>query len=165
MIRHPFWLRTQVLGLAFLLALPAVAHAADSTPVVKGTMPFSDKPDTTYVKKSFFPLWQEKLRGRIGARELPPPYGIMLLNNWMDSDWRFKSAAVSLGGSNPISLDAAANATMNLSIGTRGAKADLWLLPFLDVFAGGGDVAVEASLGLRDIPLHFDPGVGFVYGD
>jgi hypothetical protein len=154
-----------LLAIAFLFALPAVALAADSTAVVKGTMPFSDEPDTAYVKKHFFPLWQEKLQGRIGARALPPPYGVMLLNNWMLSDWRFKSAAVSLGGSNPISLDAAANATMNLSIGTRGFKADLWLLPFLDLFAGGGDVDVEASLGLRDIPLHFDPGVGFVNGD
>jgi hypothetical protein len=156
-----------LLWLPFILSLaPAsAAHATDSLKVVTGTMPFSDEPDTTY-KKRMFPLWQEKLRKKgITTRSLPPPYGIMLVNNWMDSDWRFKSAAVSLGGSNPISLDAAANATMDLNIGTRGVKADVWFLPFLDLMAGAGDVDVDVSLGLRDIPLDFDPGSGYTYGD
>jgi hypothetical protein len=159
-------LRMLLLGLALLLALPTLALAADSTAVVSGTVPFTNKPDTAYVKKHFFPLLQEKLASRLGDRQLPPPYGVMLLNNWMDSDWRFTSAAISLGGSNPISLDAAANATMDLRIGTRGAKADIWVLPFLNVFGGGGDVDIDAQLGLRDIPLNYDPVPGkFVYGD
>jgi len=152
--------------LALLGAFPAMAHAADSLSAEQGTIPFSEQPDTVYAKKHIFPLWQEKVKGR----SLPPAYGVMLINNWMDSDWRFDSAAVSLGGSNPISLDAAANATMDLNIGTRGLKADLWLLPFFNVFAGGGVVDIDVSLGLRDIPLSFDPDLGegegdYVHGD
>jgi hypothetical protein len=55
---------------------------------------------------------------------------------------------------------------MDLNIHTRGVKADLWFLPFLNLFVGGGYVDVEAALGLRDIPLAFDPGIpGYVYGD
>lgn len=124
-------LRAPVLVTALLIALAAPALAADSLAVAKGTIPISEQPDTAYVKRHIFPLWQEKVRARGLGRELPPPYGVMLLDNWMDSDWRFQSAAVSLGGSNPITIDAASNATMDLNIHTRGVKADLWFLPFL----------------------------------
>jgi hypothetical protein len=149
---------------------PAPALAQDSLAVPHGVVPFSDQPDTAYVKKHIFPLWQEKVRARGRMGSLPPPYGVMLLDNWMNSDWKFLSAAVSLGGSNPISLEAAQNATMELNIGTLGLKGDLWVLPFLNIFAGGGQVDVDANLTLRNIPIYFDPGgVGrppqFVYGD
>jgi len=158
--------RSALLLVAAWLALPSIALAADSEPVEKGTVPFSDTPDTAYVKKHMFPLWQEKLRAKgISMNQLPPPYGVMLINNWMDSDWKFESAAISLGGSNPISLDAAANATMNLNIGTRGIKGDIWLLPFLDLMGGGGDVDVDVQLGLRDIPVSWSPGSGYTYAD
>jgi len=163
--------RPRTLLLVLLTAGLAVhASRADSTSVASGNIPFSDQPDTAYVKKHFFPLWQEKLRVRGAVRSLPPPYGVMLIDNWMNSDWDFQSAAVSLGGSNPITIDAAQDATMDLNIGTLGLKADLWVLPFFNVFAGGGQVDVDVSLELRNIPLYFDPGgvsrpPQFVYGD
>lgn len=161
-----------MLLLLALLAVLGVLHASpaaaqtDTATVARGTQPFSDVPDTAYVKKHFFPLLQDKLRARgISMRNLPPPYGIMLINNWMDSDWRFQSAAVSLGGSNPITIDAAKDATMDLNIGTRGFKADVWVLPFVDVMGGYGDADIVAQLGLRNIPVDFDPGTGYTYAD
>jgi hypothetical protein len=151
--------------IAMTIALTAsVAIAADSTGVESGLVPFSEDPDVTYKKKQLFPLWKDKLKAS-QLRRLPPPYGVMLITNWMDSDWRFKSATVSLGGSNPISLDAAANATMDLNIGTTGIKGDVWVLPFLDVMGGFGRVDVDAQLGLRNIPLDWDAGSGYTYGD
>jgi len=84
----------------------------------------------------------------------------MAITNWMNSDWRFESAAVSLANSPYLNLDAAQNATMNLEIQTTGVKFDLWVLPFLDLMVGGGNVDVDAKLGLRDIPIYFDPALG-----
>jgi hypothetical protein len=149
---------------AALLAASGVALAQDSTVVRSGTIPMSEEPDVAYKGKHFFPLWQDKLTTE-QMRRLPPAYGIMAITNWLQSDWEFKSAAISLGGSNPISLDAAEDATMQLEITTTGLKADVWVLPFLDVMGTYGDVEVAAELGLRDIPLDFDAGSGYTYGD
>src|SRR4029453_6200815 len=123
---------------AALLAATGVALAQDST-VVRGTIPMSDEPDVAYPGKHFFPLWQDKLTPE-QMRKLPPPYGIMALTNWLQSDWEFKSASIALGGSNPISLDAAEDATMQLEITTTGIKPDVWVLPFLDVMFNVGRV-------------------------
>jgi hypothetical protein len=165
------WALRQIIpGLATVILMLGWRHVAraadpDSALVQKGTVPFSDEPDVSYEKKHIFPLLQEKLSHE-HLRRLPPPYGVMLIGNWLQSDWRFDSAAISLGGSNPISLDAAANATMNLRISTKGVKPDLWLLPFLDVMVNFGDVDVDAELGLRDIPLDYDPvGGNYTNGD
>lgn len=159
-----------ILASTLFLALAPPAFATDSTAVARGTVPFSEKPDSAYVQKHLFPLWQEKVMRRAPGRKLPPPYGVMLINNWMDSDWEFQSALVNLGGSNPISLDAAEEATMDLNINTSGFKADLWFLPFLNLFAGAGEADITATLGLRDIPLYYDAGgtarpPQYVYGD
>jgi hypothetical protein len=144
------------LATAILLLAAAAAHAQDTTAVERGTVPFSGDPDYGYEKKRhLFPLFQDKLKPEVW-RKLPPAYGVMYLNNWMQSDWEFTSAAVSLGGPNPISLDAAEDATMQLDIQTNGVKADLWVLPFLDLMIGGGMVDVEVELGLRDIPVDYD---------
>jgi hypothetical protein len=157
-------LRRLTLGLALaggLLAGAAAAHAQDTT----GVVPFSNEPDVSHRKKHIFPLWQDKLTAE-HMRRLPPPYGVMLIGNWLQSDWEFKSALVGLGGSNPISLDAAQDATMNLRINTNGVKPDVWLLPFLDVMVNVGRVDVDAELGLRNIPVDFDPVAGeYTYAD
>ena len=144
-------LATALFVTSALLAASGAASAQDSTEV-RGTIPMSDEPDVAYKGKHFFPLWQDKLSSE-QMRKLPPAYGIMAIANWLQSDWEFKSAAISLGGSNPISLDAAEDATMQLEITTTGLKADVWVLPFLDVMGTYGDVEVAAELGLRDIPL------------
>ena len=145
-----------------LCAACGAARAADSTAVAKGTVPFSNDPDIVYKKKALFPLWKEKLK-LDQLRRLPPPYGVMLLGNWMDSDWKFKSASLTIGGSNPIPIAAANLATMDLNIGTTGFKGDIWVLPFLDLMGGGGNVDVDATLGLRDIPV--EAAVNPAHGD
>lgn len=152
-----------VIFAALLLLSPWAAVAQGSTSTVQGVLPFSSEPDT-YERSSrrLFPLMSEKMREKIKGRErdLPPPFGVMYVTNWMDSDWQFQSAAVSLKGSPYINLEAAQNATMDLQIRTNGAKADLWVFPFLDVMVGVGRVDVDAQLGLRDIPVDYDPGSG-----
>src|SRR5262245_22540848 len=80
----------------------------------QGTMPFSNEPDTyEQSEHRIFPLLREKMGPKLKEREkeLPPPFGVMFVTNWMDSDWRFQYANISLDGSNPISLNAASEAT------------------------------------------------------
>ncbi|MGH8493528.1 MAG: hypothetical protein ACRERR_10575 [Moraxellaceae bacterium] len=126
-----------------------VVAASDAQAAV---MPFSDEPDThSRSEQPLFPIWADKARA--SGRELPPPMGVMVLTNWMDSDWKFTSATVGISDNPGVELDAAQNATMDLQVKTNGVKGDLWVLPFLDVMVGFGTVDVDAQLGLRDIPL------------
>jgi len=116
-------------------------------------------------EKRLFPLFADKLRLKERKYTLPPPYGIMGITNWMDSDWEFTSASVSLEGSPYINLPAAEKATMDLQTTATGLKADVWVLPFLDFMVGGGKLDVDASLGLIDIPISWSPTGGVVRGD
>jgi hypothetical protein len=167
-----------LLGMCLLNLSPRLASAdekASEAPQKEGAMPFSSQPDNYQRSEDrIFPLLRDKMNLGERERELPPPFGVMYVTNWMDSDWRFKSAMVSLGGSNPVTIDAASNATMDLQVKTNGIKADLWVFPFLDLMIGVGKVNVDADLGLRSIPLYYDPGkatnpgqhdAGFIYGD
>jgi len=153
------------------IAADASVPAPAPTPAAQGTMPFSNQPDTYETPKSrLFPLMTDKMRTNIAKRRaaLPPPFGVMYITNWMDSDWEFTSASVSLGNSPYINLDAAEDATMDLQVQSNGGKFDLWLLPFFDVMVGAGKVDVDAQLGLRDIPISYVPGIGggtTTYGD
>jgi hypothetical protein len=134
-----------------------------ATPTEQGKMPMSSEPDTYQRdERRLFPLMTDKMRSNIkkSGRELPPPFGVMYVTNWMDSDWKFTSAAVTLGNSPYINLDAAKDATMDLQVQSNGVKADLWLFPFLDLMAGGGKVDIDAQLGLRNIPVGVVPGLG-----
>jgi len=142
-------MKNKILFLTLLIC--GVASAQD-----QGVMPFSNETDTHQrSEKRLFPLLGDKARAR--GKDMPPPFGVMYLTNWMDSDWRFQSATVGLGNSPHINLDAAANATMDLQVQTNGVKADLWVLPFVDLMVGFGHVNVDADLGLRNIPVDYDP--------
>jgi hypothetical protein len=137
------------------LAVGPHAQAAPAPQESHGTMPFSDEPDTLSAIPAIFPLFKDKFR--LEGKTLPPPYGFMGLYNWMLSDWRFTSASVSLGNSPLVNLDAAQKATMQLQITTTGVKGDVWVLPMVDVMGGFGKADIDVDLGLRDIPVAFDP--------
>src|SRR4051812_2633735 len=93
----------------------ATAGAADKSAV---TVPDTPPP--------LFPLMTDRMREKIGerARQLPPPYGVMALANWLDSDWDFISASISLSDSPYINIPAGETATMKLQSSTQGLKAD-----------------------------------------
>ena len=150
-----------VLAMGLVAAGRAEEPAAAPNATPSSDMPAMEEP----AKKHFFPLFAEKLRLKERKFELPPPYGVMVLTNWLDSDWEFTSASVSLEDSPYINLPAAEKATMDLQSATTGMKADVWILPFLDFMVGGGSVDVDANLGLIDIPISYSPIGGVVRGD
>jgi hypothetical protein len=118
-----------------VLALGSIApsRAEEPAPATPGAPPATGGPALEQpAEKRLFPLFADKLRLKERKMVLPPPYGVMVLTNWLDSDWEFTSASVSLHGSPYINLPAAENATMDLQSATSGMKADVWILPFLD---------------------------------
>src|SRR6478609_7537011 len=93
----------------------AAAGRAEEPAAAPNAVPSSDAPAMEEPAPAhFFPLFADKLRLKERKFELPPPYGVMALANWLDSDWRFTSASVSLEGSPYINLPAAEKATMDL---------------------------------------------------
>ena len=139
----------KIISLAQLCAAAVASFTISTTWAADST---AETPNASAQEPApLFPLYADKARER--GRELPPPFGVMLVTNWMDSDWEFTHAAVGISDNPGVTLDAAENATMDLQVQTTGLKADLWVLPFFDLMVGYGSVDVEAQLGLRDIPL------------
>ncbi len=156
------YVRTIVILFIAFFATALHLRAEEGSAEKQGTMPFSSQPDTFQrAKKQIFPFLGEKARER--GKELPPPFGVMYVTNWMDSDWQFQSAAVSVGNAPWIDIQSAQDFTMDLQIKTNGVKADLWVFPFMDLMVGAGKVNVDATLGLRDIPV--EVGVNPAQGD
>jgi len=135
---------------------PADALSSDIAPATAGP-----------AKHRLFPLMSARMREEIQkrGRELPPPYGVMALGNWLDSDWDFLSASVSLSDSPYVDIPAGETATMDLQSTTVGFKADVWVLPFVDLMIGGGRADIDANLNLFDVPVSFSPGQGVTRGD
>jgi len=127
-------------GLALaLLSLPAFAAAQTE--------------NATEPHPRMFPLMKELVKER---PDLPPPYGVAVLSNWIQSDWRFNSANVGIDDAS-VPVEAAPNCTANIQTKTIGVKGDLWVLPFFNVFVAGGSVVANNQLILRDVPLDFIP--------
>src|SRR5688572_7048439 len=157
---------TERLGRCALLLVVLIVGLKADEPVIAS----ADEPAPGGIepgKNRLFPLMTDKMRKHIKerARELPPPYGVMALGNWLDSDWDFIGASVSLSDSPYIEIPAGETATMDLQSTTKGFKADVWVLPFVDLMIGGGRADIDSSLSLIDIPISYTPGQGVVRGD
>jgi hypothetical protein len=109
--------------------------------------------DTQHV----FPLMKELVKDR---PNIPPPYGVAVVANWGDTDWQFTSASVGINDAN-VPAEFAANSSANIGISTVGAKADIWVLPFLNAFFVVGQAQADNQLLFRGAPLKvIPPGIG-----
>lgn len=100
---------------------------------------------------SFFPRWKSLLKGR----KFMPPHGINLVFFDLSGQWDVKEFSASVGGNELASLSGQAN----VHPFTYGGRADVWVLPFLNVFGtvGGLRLNVQATgqdvlLGISGIP-------------
>jgi hypothetical protein len=100
-----------------------------------------------------FPLWKELVKDR---PQVPPPYGVGVVTNWLDSDWQITSGKIGIDDPR-VPVEFASNSTANIRSNTLGAKADLWILPFLNAFIVVGDATAHNQLILRGAPLKFIP--------
>src|SRR5262249_35907772 len=113
-------------------------------------------PDTSAAvtaKAHFFPLRKELAKDR---PQLPPPDGVGLLANWIDPDTKFTSGTVALDNPN-VPVEAATNCSMDITFSTIGPRADLWVLPILNLFVVIGQTDSDNRLVMRDVPVGFLP--------
>lgn len=96
-------------------------------------------------KESLFPLWKSLLEGR----EFLPPYGVNLVLFDLSGGWDVRSFSASIDGNEVGSL----SGTANVHPFTYGVRADVWVLPFLNVFATGGGVRLNVEAIGEDVPL------------
>lgn len=101
--------------------------------------------DETPSSDSIFPLWKSVL----GDRKFLPPYGINLVLLDLSGQWDVKSFSASVGGNQLASVSG--NASVHPF--TYGGRADLWVLPFLNVFATFGGVQLNVQATGLDVPL------------
>ena len=106
-----------------------------------------------------FPLY----RSMAGDRELPKPYGVGITYHHQKQDYDLADLMVSLPGIDIAQAAAAVKVENNTS--EANLKFDLWLLPFLNIFAiighveGETEVTLPQPLGKLDV--EYD---GLVYG-
>ncbi len=121
------------------VSLPAPAQQSGPVAAIGDESPGSPS------SESMFPLWKSVLEGK----KFVPPYGINLVLLELSGQWDVKSFSAAVGGNELASVSGKAD----VHPFTYGGRADLWVLPFLNVFAtfGGVKLTVEAT-GL-DLPL------------
>jgi hypothetical protein len=130
--------------LVIVLDLPLRAHAQAAGPVA------AVPDEETVSSDALFPLWKSLLEGR----KFLPPYGINLVLFDLSGQWDVKSFSAAVSGNELVSVSGRAN----VNPFTYGGRADVWVLPFLNVFATVGGVKLNVQATGLDLPL----GVGGV---
>jgi hypothetical protein len=99
-----------------------------------------------------FPLWKSLAEGH----DLPKPYGVSLIGNWLGTDYSVSKVTANLDGFPPATIT---NIDIDIDVDAYvyGVKFDVWLLPFLNFFATLGRGEVEAEVDLTKLPI---PGAG-----
>ncbi len=134
-------MRQALLAIAFLaLSASVPAHGQQGGPPAN---PATDGGSSS--KESLFPLWKSLLEGR----EFPPPYGVNVVLLDMSGQWDVSNFSVTVDGNQLASL----TGTANVHPFTYGARADVWVLPFLNVFVVGGGVKMDIQAIGEDLPL------------
>lgn len=116
-----------------LLCLPALAHAQDSPDV--GNAPYEwDKT---------FPIWGKMLAKK--GIKFPLPWGVGMNYTYVNQDIEIPEVAVAVNDSDYVDLsDVIDFSNVKSKVHAANLRLDLWLLPFLNVYAMGNYV-VEAA--------------------
>jgi hypothetical protein len=115
------------------------AHAQQPGPVAVIEVDSSDNSD------SVFPLWKSLLEGK----KFMPPYGANIVFMDLSGRWDVQSFSASVGNNEVASVSGLAN----VHPFTYGARGDVWVLPFLNVFVTGGGVKLNVQATGLDLPL------------
>jgi hypothetical protein len=125
--------------LVVVLGVSVPAHAQQPGPIV-------DVGDEDAAKSdSFFPLWKSLL----GDRKSLPPYGVNLVLFDLNGQWDVKNFSAAVGNNEVVSISGKAE----VHPFTYGVRGDVWVLPFLNVFATAGGVKLNVQATGLDLPL------------
>jgi hypothetical protein len=94
---------------------------------------------------SIFPLWKSLLNGK----NFLPPYGINLVFFDLNGQWDVKNFSAAVGNKELASISGKAD----VHPFTYGARADVWVFPFMNVFATAGAVKLNVQATGFDLPL------------
>jgi hypothetical protein len=124
---------------AIVLGVCVPAHAQQPGPIAAVGAEGAANSD------SIFPLWKSLL----GDKKFLPPYGINLVLFDLSGQWDVKSFSASVGNNEVASVSGKAD----VHPFTYGARADVWVFPFLNVFATAGGVKLNVQVTGFDLPL------------
>jgi hypothetical protein len=126
-----------VVTIALNVAVPANAQQGGPVDAIGG--------DSAASSDSIFPLYKSLLEGK----NFLPPYGINLVFLDLSGQWDVKDFSAGVNGHELASVSGRAN----VHPFTYGARADLWVLPFLNVFVTAGGVKLNVQATGLDLPL------------
>jgi len=129
-----------IVAIVLGFAVPAGAQQPGPVAAVGGAdVESSDSSD------SIFPLWKSLLEGR----KFLPPYGVNVVLFDLSGQWDVQSFSAAVGDNVLASVSGKAN----VHPFTYGARGDLWLFPFLNVFVTTGGVKLNVQATGLDLPL------------
>lgn len=134
--------RLLALAAVFLitLGLSSVVRAQQPGPILD-----AGSDTSTESSDSFFPLWKSSLNGR----KTLPPYGVNLVLFDLSGQWDVKEFSAAVGSNELASVSGRAQ----VHPFTYGARADVWVFPFLNVFTTFGGVKLNVQATGFDVPL------------
>ena len=124
---------------AIVLGVSVPAHAQQPGPIAAVGEEGAASSD------SIFPLWKSLLEGK----KFLPPYGINLVLFDLSGQWDVKNFSAAVGSNEVASVSGKAD----VHPFTYGARADVWVFPFLNVFATAGGVKLNVQVTGFDLPL------------
>ena len=114
--------------------------------------------------KWIFPIWGKKLAKR--GFELPLSGGIMLNPYFGSQEITISDLKVGLFGKDPVPLDFIKFGQVKADIQSVTVRPDIWILPFLDLYAIAGTTWTQTAVEVTD-PLNFKTTAnffGYTYG-
>jgi hypothetical protein len=132
-------MRYSSLAFAFIvLVASAPSYAQQAGPIV-AVEADEGSPD------SVFPLWKSLLEDG----KFLPPYGLNVVIFDLSGQWDVQNFSASVGDDELASL----NGQADVHPFTYGARADVWVFPFLNVFATAGGLKLDVQATGFDLPL------------
>lgn len=139
-----FW---SCLLILFHFVLAHSALAAEPNPI-PSPPPQSDDPDRW---TSFLPYMKEEALAR--GHELPLPIGVGLVYNYLQRDIKVTDVRLGINGDPPRSISRFFDLGSNSKVNAGLVKGDVWLLPFLNLYALLGYIDNEStSIGHVTVP-------------
>jgi hypothetical protein len=134
------WLMKLGLFVVVALLIPVNALAYD-TPPVDVIGPANSAEARGGDRESFFPL----LKSIAKDRQLPKPYGISLVAAYNAQEYTISEVTMSIDGQQ-ISQDHFDGTKAVPEVKTALLRADVWLLPFLNVYVAGGGLSTDTEI-------------------
>jgi hypothetical protein len=132
--------RTELLPLCLLALLASPLQAQN--PDLMLTQAERDSLLATY--DNIFPIWGRKAIEK--GFDLPKPFGVNLIGAYIDQGIAISDLGLSTGSNPIVPIDAIKFGDNTSTVGTLNARAELWVLPFLNVYAIGGTARANTTV-------------------